>query len=305
MSPTYNINSIHQAHQLLGLAPPKHPLISVIRPEEVKLVSEVFQSAKVVLNFYQITFKQLGCGVLQYGRNTYDYEEGTLIFMAPGQVVQYDPAALETPSGHGGWTLAFHPDLIRKSNLVDKLDRYAFFSYDVNEALHLSEAEKATIEGILAQISREYQQNLDRHSQNLIVANLELFLDYCLRFYDRQFYTRTNLNSDIVSKFERLLKTYYETGKADELGLPNVHYCAQALHLSARYLSDLLKKETSKTAQEHIHHFVLEKAKNSLLNSTDSISSIGYALGFGYPQHFSNLFKSKTGMSPREYRHLN
>jgi AraC-like DNA-binding protein len=175
----------------------------------------------------------------------------------------------------------------------------------VNEALHLSEGELKTIEQLLDKIVQEYSQNLDKHSQNLIISNIELLLDYCTRFYDRQFYTRTNLNTDIVSKFERLLKAYYQTKMVDEAGIPNVQYMARELNFSSNYLSDLLKKETGKTAQEHIHLFVIEKAKNILLNSGNSISEIGYSLGFEYPQHFSKMFKLKTGMSPSEYRNLN
>ncbi len=162
-----------------------------------------------------------------------------------------------------------------------------------------------TIEGLLDKIVKEYSQNLDKHSQNLIISNIELLLDYCMRFYDRQFYTRTNLNTDIVSKFERLLKTYYQKELVHEFGIPNIQYLAQELNFSSNYLSDLLKKETGKTAQEHIHLFIIEKAKKKLLNSKSSISEIGYSIGFEYPQHFSNLFKSKTGMSPTEYRKLN
>lgn len=203
------------------------------------------------------------------------------------------------------WFLSFHPDLIRSSGLAEKMNQYSFFHYDVNEALHLSDDEKDTIKQLRDKIVQEYSQNLDRHSQHLIIANLELLLDYCVRFYDRQFFTRTNLNSDIVSRFDRILRSYYETDSIEELGSPTVTYFSKELNLSANYLSDLLKKETGKTAQEHIHLHIIEKAKTRLLNSTASISEIGYSLGFEYPQHFSNLFKSKTGQSPREYRNLN
>lgn len=259
----------------------------------------------MINNLYQITLKQLGCGNLMYGKNSYDYEDGTLVFTSPGQVSIFEgemPAENQTDKG---WTLAFHPDLIRKSSLADKISQYSFFNYEVNEALHLSEEELKTIEELLDKIVKEYSQNLDRHSQNLIVSNIELLLDYCTRFYDRQFYSRSNLNLDFVSKFEKLLRTFYRTNKVDEIGLPNVKYLAKELNFSPSYLSDLLKKETGKTAQEHIHLFVIEKAKNKLLNSDSSISEIGYALGFEYPQHFSNLFKAKTGFSPKEYRNLN
>ena len=165
--------------------------------------------------------------------------------------------------------------------------------------------ELKTIEELLDKIEMEYSQNLDKHSQNLIVSNIELLLDYCTRFYDRQFYTRSNLNADVVSKFERLLKEYYLKGEAVDSGLPNVQYFADQLNFTSGYLSDLLKKETGKTTQEHIHLFVIDKAKSILLNSSNSISEVGYSLGFEYPQHFSNLFKSKTGFTPTEYRNLN
>jgi AraC-like DNA-binding protein len=304
MANPYIVNSISQAHSVMGLATPRHPLVSVVQARDMRATIN-FQGVKVTNNLYQITLKQLGCGNLQYGKNTYDYEEGTLVFIAPGQVTVFEGEMPSENDPAEGWTLAFHPDLIRKSDLADKIDDYTFFQYDVNEALHLSEEEKKTIEELLDKIEKEYSQNLDRHSQNLIISNIELLLDYCTRFYDRQFYTRTNLNTDVVSRFENLLKDYYKTHKTHELGIPSVHYCAGELNLSKNYLSDLLKKETGKTAQEHIHLFIIEKAKNSLLNSSNSISEIGYDLGFEYPQHFSNLFKLKTGLSPSKYRSLN
>lgn len=305
MAKVFVINSISQAHQSIGLASPKHPLVSVVYNTDIKNTVD-FQGMKVVNNLYQVIMKSTkSCGSLNYGKNAYDYEDGTLVFTAPGQVMQFE-GKLEVPgSDDDGWTLVFHPDLIRKSGLAEKISQYSFFSYDVNEALHLSDDERKTIEELLNKIVKEYSQNLDRHSQHLIVSNIELILDYCLRFYDRQFYTRANLNVDVVSKFERLLQDYYQSDKANDMGLPSVHYCGKQLNVSPNYLSDLLKKETGKTAQEHIHLHIIEKAKNRLLNSTNSISEIGYALGFEYPQHFSNLFKSKTGFSPSEYKRLN
>lgn len=304
MAEAYVINSISQAHQSVGLPPPKHPLVSLVKTVDYKPKID-FRGLKVINNLYQITLKQLGCGNLMYGKNSYDYEDGTLIFTSPGQVTIFQGEMPAENSSDKGWTLAFHPDLIRKSSLADKINQYSFFNYEVNEALHLSEEELKTIEELLDKIVKEYSQNLDKHSQNLIISNIELLLDYCTRFYDRQFFTRSNLNLDFVSKFESLLKRYYETEDIDEKGLPTVQYLAKQLNFSSNYLSDLLKKETGKTAQEHIHLFVIEKAKNKLLNSESSISEIGYSLGFDYPQHFSNLFKSKTGFSPSEYRNLN
>ena len=298
------INSISQAHQSVGLPPPKHPLVSVVYAKDFRQTID-FRGLKVINNLYQITLKQLGCGNLMYGKNSYDYEEGTLVFIAPGQVTTFEGELPAETDAVDGWTLAFHPDLIRKSTLAKKIDRYSFFSYETSEALHISENERRTIEDVLAKIINEYSQNLDRHSQNLIISNIELLLDYCLRFYDRQFITRTDLNSDSVSRFERLLKQYYDADNAAELGVPTVSYCARELGLSPNYMSDMLKKETGKTAQEHIHLHIIDKAKNRLLNSSSPISEIGYALGFEYPQHFSNLFRSKTGLSPTEYRKVN
>lgn len=301
---TYHINSIKQAHQVMGLPNPMHPLVSVVKTADFQPKID-FRGLKVVNNLYEVSLKQLGCGNLTYGKNSYDYEEGTLVFTSPGQVTIFEGEMPTTGESNQGWTLAFHPDLIRKSSLADKMSRYTFFNYEVNEALHLSQAELETIEDLLAKIVKEYSQNLDKHSQNLIISNIELLLDYCTRFYDRQFYTRSNLNLDYVSKFEKLLNQYYENTLVEEKGLPSVKYLANKLNFTASYLSDLLKKETGKTAQEHIHLFIIEKAKTKLLNSKHSISEIGYSLGFEYPQHFSNLFKSKTGFSPSEYRNLN
>ncbi len=300
----FTINSISQAHQAMGLPAPKHPLVSVVQTKDFDTRLD-FSGVRIINNLYQVTLKQLGCGNLLYGKNSYDYDEGTLVFTSPGQVTIFEGEMPAESVADEGWILAFHPDLIRKSTLSAKMDSYSFFRYDVNEALHLSKEELGTIEDLLDKIVKEYSQNLDKHSQNLIISNIELLLDYCTRFYDRQFYTRTNLNSDIVSKFERLLKGYYQTELVFNLGIPNVQYLAKELNLSSNYLSDLLKKETGKTAQEHIHLFLIERAKNTLLNSNQSISEIGYSLGFEYPQHFSNLFKSKTGMSPSEFRNLN
>ncbi|MCU4154567.1 AraC family transcriptional regulator [Carboxylicivirga sp. A043] len=226
--------------------------------------------------------------------------------MAPGQVVTFgDKQEWDKNEVKGGWSLNFHPDLIRRSHLGQHIDDYTFFSYEVNEALHLSDQEKTTIGEIRDKIIHEYSTNIDKHSQKLIISNIELMLDYCTRFYDRQFYTRENLNKDTVSRFEKVLKAYYNTGKQYETGVPSVKYCGAELNLSSNYLSDLLKKETGKNAQEHIHHFVVNRAKTTLLNSSDSVSQVAYALGFDYPQHFSKIFKKKTGLSPAEYRNVN
>jgi hypothetical protein len=249
---SYHINSISQAHQAMGLPKPKHPLVSVVKSVDFRPTVD-FRGVKVINNLYEITLKQLGCGNLMYGKNSYDYEDGTLVFTSPGQVTIFEGEMPTDSETNKGWTLAFHPDLIRKSSLADKISHYTFFNYEVNEALHLSDEELNTIEDLLGKIVKEYSQNLDKHSQNLIISNIELLLDYCTRFYDRQFYTRSNLNLDYISKFEKLLKKYYETEVVDEKGLPNVKYLASELSFSSNYLSDLLKKERNRENSSRAH----------------------------------------------------
>ena len=293
-------------HQMGELPKPSHPLVSVIYNRDLKTVSNV-QKVKIINQLYTIIFKSSNvCSPFSYGKSAYDHEEGTLVFTAPGQVMEFENRSDKNEQiDPDGWSLVFHPDIFRKSNLSDKMNKYSFFHYASNEALHVSDKERSSLEGLLEKIVEEYNHMLDRHSQNLIVSNIELFLDYSLRFYDRQFFSRVNLNIDTISKFERFLINYYETDKAHQNGVPNVEYCAKQLNLSSNYLSDLLKRETGKTTLEHIHFFLIERAKNNLLNSSEPISGIAYSLGFEYPQHFSNLFKAKTGVSPSEYRKLN
>ncbi len=302
MKDIFRINSISEMHEQLNLEKPMHPLVSIYKHDNIKPNIEL-AGTPISIDLYQVMFKMCSPGTITYGRNHYDYQEGTLIFMAPGQVVTYDN--IEEVDMTGGWSLNFHPDLIRRSNLGKHIDNYSFFSYEVTEALHLSDQEKKTIAEIRDKIIHEYSMNIDKHSQKLIVSNIELMLDYCTRFYDRQFYTRENLNKDIISKFETVLKNYYNAGKPMETGVPSVKYCGSELNLSPNYLSDLLKKETGRNAQEHIHHFIVDRAKTTLLNSSDSVSQIAYSLGFEYPQHFSKVFKKKTGISPAEYRKVN
>lgn len=302
MKDIFRINTISEMHEQLGLPKPKHPLVSIYRHDDIKPNMDL-AGIPIAIELYLVMFKMCAPGAITYGRNSYDYQEGTLIFMAPGQVVTYDK--MDEMDMHGGWSLNFHPDLIRRSHLGQHIDNYSFFSYEVNEALHLSDLEKQTIADIRDKIKHEYSLNIDKHSQKLIVSNIELLLDYCTRFYDRQFYTRENLNKDLISKFDNVLKNYYNSEKPLETGLPTVKYCGTELSLSPNYLSDLLKKETGRNAQEHIHHFIVEKAKTYLLNSSDSVSQIAFSLGFEYPQHFSKVFKKKTGVSPAEYRHVN
>ncbi|MGB1296397.1 MAG: helix-turn-helix domain-containing protein [Flavobacteriales bacterium] len=294
------INSIYNVHQALGLGKPKHPLISLFYfgKDQAKISDTNF---KYALDLYQISIKgNCPFTISKYGRNSYDFQECSVLFTAPNQVLEFNTSYITDDDAC--WTLVFHPDLIRKSELGRQIEKFAFFSYKSNEALHLSEDERTTLTDITKKIEKEYQNTIDAHSQPLIISNLELLLQYCVRYYDRQFYTRTNLNQDLASDFEQLLQNYYKEGKQLVTGVPTVQFCAEAMKMSPRYLSDLLKKETGKTTQEHIHEYIIEKAKTILLNSKESVSEIAYGLGFEYPQYFSKIFKRKTDLSPNVYR---
>jgi len=306
MDEILSIKSISEFHEILGLPLPNHPLISLIDEndamEKPELDDKLF-NVRFSSDMYSIMYKDKISGSIGYGRSTYDFQEGTIIFSSPGQV--FTSPGKEDLKGKKGWTLLFHPDLIRKSVLGDKIDDYTFFSYDVNEALHLSPKEEKFFFELISKIQEEYSQNIDQHSQKLIISNLELLLNYCMRFYDRQFYTRTNINKDFVTDFESTLKGYFKSNKMEEDGLPTASYFGGKLNMSTNYLSDMLKKETGKSIKEHVDGYIIEKAKSILLNSNKKVSEIAYNLGFDYPQSFSRLFKNKTGMSPVEYRNLN
>ncbi len=299
MTEILHINSISDMHDVFGLSKPKHPLVSIIRFKNARIKPE-YHHISCSFGMYCITHKNETDGSMTYGRNSYDFQEGSMLFIKPGQILRYD--GHESNAEDPGWALLFHPDLIRKCNLGQTIENYSFFYYDITEALHLSDEEKQSLDEIVAKIEREYQQNIDRHSQSLIISNIELLLNYCTRYYDRQFYTRTNLNKDLLAKFELLLRNYYVDNRQLNGGIPSVKYCGKQLHMSPKYLSDLLKKETGKNAKTHIDDFLINKAKNHLLSSSESVSEIAYSLGFEYSQHFSKAFKAKTGMSPREYR---
>lgn len=296
------LNSIADVHRYFSLEKPRHPLITVLRAGKEIHELEV-ENLRYVLGLYQIGLK-INCPyvIVNYGRSRYDFQEGTMIFTAPNQVLEYRRS--EETSDDSSWLLLFHPDLIRQSELGQKIDQYSFFDYAVNEALHLSHDEQQTVTSIVEKIEREYNGNIDAHSQTLMISNIELLLNYCTRFYDRQFYTRSHSNKDIVVKFEQLLKQYYQSDKPAELGVPTVQYCGQALNISPKYLSDLLRKETGQSAQDHIHDFIINKAKTTLLHSKANVSEVAYDLGFEYPQYFSKLFKQKTQLTPSAFRSL-
>jgi len=277
----------------------RHPLVSVIDFSK----AAPRQGSRMYFGFYTIFLKDVKCGDLVYGKNTYDYQEGTLVFMAPGQVAGVNSNG-ETyqPKGHG---VVFHPDLIHGTALGRHIQDYTFFGYQSNEALHLSDRERSIVLDCFSKIDYELEHAIDKHSKRLIVSNIELLLDYCVRFYDRQFIMRDNVHQGILERFENLLNTYFQSEKPQTIGLPSVAYCADELNLSSNYFGDLVKKETGKTAQEHIQSTLINVAKEKIFDTSKTVSQIAYELGFKYPQHFARLFKQRVGHSPNEYRSLN
>jgi AraC family transcriptional regulator, transcriptional activator of pobA len=276
-----------------------HPLVSVIDFSK----AQPRRLSRSYFGFYTVMLKDVKCGDLHYGKHTYDYQEGTLVFLGPGQVAGLDDTGeLYYPKGYA---LAFHPDLIRGTSLGQNIQEYTFFSYNVSEALHISERERQVVLDCFAKIDLELRQSIDKHSKKLIVSNIELFLNYCTRFYDRQFITRDNVHQGILERFENLLTEYFSSDKPQLTGLPSVAWCAAELHLSPNYFGDLIKKETGKSPQEYIQEKVIDIAKEKIFDTTKSVSEIAYTLGFKYPQHFSRLFKQRVGYTPNEYRTLN
>jgi AraC-like DNA-binding protein len=293
------LKSISEAHKRFGYDKPRHPLISLV--DFTKIKPELIASDE----FYQMSFYTISCkhfeGVFKYGKSHYDFNDGTLIFTAPHQVIS---ASHDLPMD-AGWGLFFHPDLINGTSLAKKINGYTFFNYEANEALHISEDEQLILRDCVEKIKREYSQNIDKHTQRLIVSNIELLLNYCDRFYDRQFITRSQVNNDIVQRFEHLLNDYFTQEKLSEARLPDVKFFAEQLNLSPNYLSDLLNRYTGKTTQEHIHLKLVATAKSLLWSTEKSISEIAYELGFEYPSHFTKVFKTKTGLTPQQYRNKN
>ena len=279
--------------------PTLHPLVSVVDLSK----ADPRQGSRMYFGFYTIFLKDVKCGDLVYGRETYDYQEGTLVFLAPGQVAGMNSNG-ETYQPKG-YALVFHPDLIHGTSLGKHIQDYSFFSYQSNEALHVSERERKIVLECFSKIEYELEHAIDKHSKRLIVSNIELFLDYCIRFYERQFITRDNLHKGILERFENLLNEYYDSDQPQTIGLPSVAYCAGELNLSPGYFGDLIKKETGKTAQEYIQSKVIDVAKEKIFDQSKSVNQIAYELGFKYPQHFTRLFKQRVGHSPNEFRMLN
>jgi AraC-like DNA-binding protein len=284
--------------------PTLHPLVTVIDFSKADPINwGNADTIKFTYGLYCIFLKDIKCGDLKYGCQYYDYQSGTLVFFAPGQVADYkNPGSPAQPQGYG---LFFHPDLLLGTQLGKNITQYKFFEYATNEALHLSDTERKMILDCFAKIEFELHQPTDKHSKKLISANIELFLDYCQRFYDRQFITRDTANRGVLEKFETLLNQYFESGHPSSAGLPTVAYFAKALHLSANYFGDLIKKETGQSAKEYLLNKTMDVAKKVIFESNKTITEIAFELGFKYPQHFTRLFKHQTGLTPNEYRHLN
>ncbi len=281
-----------------------NPLVSIIDYSNAEMRDwGNVSSIKFQYGMYCIFLKDVKCGDMKYGRNYYDYQAGTLAFFAPGQVMTMDkPTETYQPAGFG---LIFHSDFLLGTSLGKHISNYKFFDYETNEALHLSDDERKLILDSFSKIEFELKQPIDKHSKKLIASNIELFLDYCQRFYDRQFITRDNVSKGILEKFETLLNTYFNSEKPSIIGLPSVATCAKELNLSANYFGDLIKKSTGKTAQEYVHAKIIEVAKCKLIDANKNVNEIANELGFKYPQHFTRFFKQQVGNTPKEYQYLN
>ncbi len=302
MSDILHLKTISDLYRFLNLGYADHPLVGVV--DFSKVIDHTREEISIKTDFYSIMFKNYCRNHMQYGRKTLDFQDGSLVCIAPNHVITIDND-IDVKDDMMGWGLFFHPDLIRGTNLGMSMKDYSFFSYEISEALHLSDKEKLLLYDGILKIQAELTQNMDSYSQQLIVSNIELLLKYCSRYYGRQFITRKSVNLDVVSKVENILKNYFDQKNNTHEGVPSVKDLASKVHLSPSYLSDLLKRETGLNAQDHIHYFIIEQAKNILLQTNQSVSEIAYSLGFEYPQYFSRLFKQKTGKTPMEYRNLN
>lgn len=297
----HRIESVSQLFKAFNFDEPTHPLIGIIDVREFDKLPEgikkQYEGIKMTSDLYSIILKDGDCG-MHYGRNKYDFEEGVLSFFAPNQIVQSNS---HTPSTYG-FMLVFHPNLIRNNDLGRKINSYNFFNYSNHEALHLSKKEEKILIDTVSNIATELKSNIDKHTQDVIITNLQLLLNYSKRFYDRQFITRESHHSDIMSKVEELIKEYYSNNLQIEHGTPTSEYFAKKVHFSTNYLSDLLKKETGRSTKDYIDDYIIRLAKAKLLTTGSSVSEIAYDLGFNYPHYFSRMFKKKVGESPVEFR---
>lgn len=292
----FRITSIAEIHRLMNLPKPQHPLIGLV---ELKGLKNDPNITSVISDFYVVSLKR-GCDKLMYGQQKYDFDEGLLAFISPGQLLRGD--ANGVPHNLEGWMLFIHPDFLWNTSLAKKIKQYDYFGYSANEALFLSDKEETTINGIIDNIKREYQANIDKFSQDVIIAQLEVLFTYAQRFYERQFITRKITNSQLLDRLETIVTSYFANEELLSKGLPTVHDIANTLHISTKYLSSLLKQLTGQTTQQLIHEKLVQKAKEKLSTTELSVGEIAYKLGFEHSQSFSKFFKSKTDLSPLEFR---
>jgi AraC-like DNA-binding protein len=295
------VKTISEFHRLLELPPPEHPLISVVDFSKVRL-SPGNNATKLVLDFYSISVKRGVNGKMIYGQQKYDFDEGLMAFISPNQAFRIE-AQPNITWKRSGWILFLHPDFLWNTPLAKTIRRYEYFDYSVNEALFLSEKEEETINSIILNIKQEYHTSIDKFSQSIIISQIETLLNYAERFYQRQFITRKIINHKVLDRLEKLLAEYFDKSDLVTKGLPTVQYVADTLNVSPGYLSSLLKVVTGQSTQQHIHNKLIEKAKEKLSTTDLSVSEIAYELGFEHPQSFSKLFKTKTRLSPLEFRH--
>ena len=296
MDKILNLDSVDLYNKLYGLET-LNPLVSVI---DLNKATSSVDLIRFNYGIYALYLKLEKACDIKYGRQTYDYQEGTIVCFAPGQTAETNPTTDKVQvNAHG---ILFHPDLLRGTSLGKSIKKYTFFSYEVNEALHLSEEERSIVMDCLKIIRMELEHGVDKHSKTLLVNHIELLLNYCMRFYERQFITRGKTNRDVLTRFENLLDEYFESALAEQDGLPTVKYFADKLCLSSNYFGDMFKKEIGKSPQEYIQEKVIELAKERISDTADTVSQIAYSLGFQYPQHFCRLFKKRVGYTPSEYR---
>lgn len=289
------IDSVDRYNEIFGLET-RHPLVSII-----DLAKSTTWPTRAWFRYevYALYLKNVKCGDIKYGRQYYDYQDGTIVCFAPGQITDLEMLPNIQPNAHG---ILFHPDLIRGTALGQEIKKYSFFSYEINEALHISEEERQTVMDCLQKITIELEHSIDKHSRRLICANIGLLLDYCMRFYERQFDTRNGVNKDIIVRFEHLLNEYFEGDAPQKQGLPSVKYFADKVFLSANYFSDMVRKQTGKTVSEYIQDKMIGLVKKQLLSTDKTTSQIAYEIGFQYPQHLSRMFKRIVGMTPNKFR---
>lgn len=295
-----HLKSIAEHDQIFGIET-LHPLISLVDYSKTTLSEEDRSVDAICFDFYSIYLKDGKSCKINYGRNSYDFQEGSLVFISPGKVIEI----IQDDNEEAGYGLFFHPDLLKNTTLGKSIYEFSFFSYEMSESVHLSKRERKIVFECFQKIKQELDQPIDKYSKKLIVSTLEVFLNYCARFYDRQFETRDHVSKGIVEKFEEYLNDYFLDEKRINIGIPTVSDCAKEFNLSTNYFSDLIKKETGKSAQQLIQYKIIEKAKIKLFEHDKTINQISYELGFKYPNHFIRFFKQQIGQTPKEYRTLN